>query len=463
MGSHDAYCPSVSAADFFGARPNFLGMTDTSSKGRPVSVPANRARRLAGLGGMASAIAGNMAAQGLRRLATGQRPDPRSLLLTPGNAARIADQLARMRGAAMKVGQLISMDAGEMLPPELAAILARLREDADYMPPKQLRQVLNANWGDGWLKHFRKFDVRPIAAASIGQVHRAHTKDGRDLAIKVQYPGVARSIDSDVQNVAALIRLSGLLPKGLDINPLLEEAKSQLKDEADYQRERDQILQFQRLLCDVDGFALPTPHDDLTTQNVLAMSFLPGHPIERLDTAAQSVRDSVATRLMDLMFREIFQFGAIQSDPNFANYRYDPQTDMIALLDFGAARPVPDAVARDYAKLFRDAQAGKDLTDTAISLGFFSETTQPHHQQMVLGMLDMVFDPLRTGGVFDFGNRHLAAELNRAGMAMAEERDFVHVPPIETLFLQRKFGGLYLLCTRLGARVDIGAMVEKYL
>ncbi len=438
-------------------------MTDLSSKGRPVTVPASRARRLAGLGGMASGIAGNMAAQGIRQLATGQRPELRDLLLTPQNASKIADQLARMRGAAMKVGQLISMDAGEMLPPELAQILSRLRADADYMPPKQLKQVLNANWGQDWLRQFKKFDVRPIAAASIGQVHRAQTRDGRDLAIKVQYPGVARSIDSDVQNVAALIRMSGLLPKGLDIDPLLDEAKAQLRDEADYLRERDQIRHFERLMQGTDGFTLPSPHDDLTTQNILTMTFLPGHPIEDLETAPQALRDSVAQRLMDLMFREVFQFGAIQSDPNFANYRYDPETDQIVLLDFGAARPVPEKVANDYGRLFRDAQAGRDLTDIAIALGFFNAETQDKHQKMVLGMLDLVFAPLQRDGIFNFSDPTLSRKMNEAGMAMAEERDFVHVPPIETLFLQRKFGGLYLLCTRLKARVDIGAMVDMYL
>ena len=417
---------------------------------------------MTGLGAMASGIAGNMAAEGIRQLASGQRPELRDLLLTPHNATRIADQLARMRGAAMKVGQLISMDAGEILPPELAQILSRLRADADYMPPKQLKQVLTANWGDGWLKRFAKFDVRPIAAASIGQVHRAQTRDGRDLAIKVQYPGVARSIDSDVQNVARLIKMSGLLPKALDIDPLLDEAKAQLHDEADYLRERDQIQKFQSLLNKSPGFVLPTPHDDLTTSNILAMTFLPGSPIETLESASQELRDSVVDRLMDLMFREVFEFGAIQSDPNFANYRYDAETDQIVLLDFGAARPVPLSVAQDYGALFRHALAGEPLHDSTLALGFFAEDTEAHHQRMVLEMLDIVFGPLRANGVFDFSDRSLAQQMRAAGMAMAEDRSFVHVPPIETLFLQRKFGGLYLLASRLKARVNVGALIDRY-
>lgn len=437
-------------------------MNELTSKARAVPVPASRTRRLTGLGAMASGIAGNMAAEGIRQLASGQRPELRDLLLTPHNATRIADQLARMRGAAMKVGQLISMDAGEMLPPELAQILSRLRADADYMPPKQLKQVLTANWGDGWLKRFAKFDVRPIAAASIGQVHRAETRDGRDLAIKVQYPGVARSIDSDVQNVARLIKMSGLLPKALDIDPLLEEAKAQLHDEANYLRERDQIERFQALLDNSAGFVLPTPHDDLTTSNILAMTYLPGSPIETLEAASQELRDSVVGRLMDLMFREIFEFGAIQSDPNFANYRYNAEADQIVLLDFGAARPVPTSIAHSYGALFRGALAGEPLRESALALGFFAEDTEARHQKMVLEMLDIVFSPLRANGVFDFGDRSLAQQMTAAGMAMAEDRSFVHVPPIETLFLQRKFGGLYLLASRLKARVNVGALIDRY-
>ena len=118
------------------------------------------------------------------------------LLQTPANTLRLTEGLSHLRGAALKLGQMLSMDTGVVLPDELTAILGRMRDDARHMPPKQVQSVLNAEWGPGWYTRFARFDVRPFAAASIGQVHRAILPDGRDLAIKVQYPGVRASIRS---------------------------------------------------------------------------------------------------------------------------------------------------------------------------------------------------------------------------------------------------------------------------
>ncbi|MFN2305442.1 MAG: AarF/UbiB family protein, partial [Paracoccaceae bacterium] len=170
-------------------------------------------------GGIASGIAGGVAANGARALARGQRPDMSQLLLTPANIGRLTNGLSDLRGAALKLGQMLSMDTGLVLPEDLTAILARMRDDARHMPPKQLQSVLNAEWGQGWYSRFARFDVRPFAAASIGQVHFATTHDGRNLAIKVQYPGVAASIDSDVDNMATLLRTPGILPRGIDLSP----------------------------------------------------------------------------------------------------------------------------------------------------------------------------------------------------------------------------------------------------
>lgn len=219
-----------------------LCMSDgRGGRGRPSPVPTHRLARLAGLGALTTGIATRTILEGARRLSRGELPKPSDLLLTPGNILRVSDELSRMRGAALKLGQLLSMDAGDFLPGELAGLLERLRADADFMPPRQLNSVLVSNWGPDWRKRFSRFETRPLAAASIGQVHRATTVDGRDLAIKVQYPGVAKSIDSDIANVISLFRLSGIAPPAPVLARLGAEARKQLHEEADYLREADNI------------------------------------------------------------------------------------------------------------------------------------------------------------------------------------------------------------------------------
>ncbi|TCO73592.1 ABC1 kinase family protein [Rhodovulum euryhalinum] len=440
-------------------------MPDPKSDSRALAVPSGRLNRLARFGALTSNIAGNMALHGVRQVAQGKRPKASDLLLTPANARKVADQLAHMRGAAMKVGQLISMDAGDMLPPELAEIMARLRADAHYMPGGQLKKVLTEAWGADWLKRFDKFQVRPIAAASIGQVHRAQTKDGRDLAIKVQYPGVRRSIDSDVNNVAALMRFSGVMPRELDIAPMLDEAKRQLHEEADYEREGRYMRRFGELLADAPDFVVPQLQDDLTTRDVLAMTYVEGVPIETLVDAPQAERDRVMGLLIGLLFRELFEFRLMQTDPNFANYRYQPETGRVVLLDFGASRDFAPEMAAQFKALMRAGLSGdRDAVRRAIlDIGFFAEDTAAHHQTTMLDMFEMSMEPIRRPGAFDFADNDLAMRMRDAGMELGADRDFWHIPPMDTLFMQRKFGGFYLLASRLKARVDLRAIIERYL
>ncbi|GAA4423869.1 AarF/ABC1/UbiB kinase family protein [Acidovorax lacteus] len=429
------------------------------------AVPSGRIGRLARMGGLATGLASGMVAEGLRRWSQGDRPSARELLLTPANARRVADQLAQLRGAAMKVGQLLSMDAGELLPPELSDILARLRSDAKPMPLGQMDEVLTAAWGAGWDQRFAQFGFTPIAAASIGQVHRARMQDGRDLAIKVQYPGIARSIDSDVDNVALLLRMSGLLPRGLDVAPLLAEAKRQLHEEADYRREAECLERFAALLQGDDAFVLPRTESALCGPTVLAMDYLASEPLESLAHADAAQRDAAATQLLRLLFRELFEFGWVQTDPNFANYRVQPGTGRIVLLDFGATRRYGPAVAGGYQRLLRaardDDRAG--VAQAAEAIGYFGTAIVPAQREAVVDLFLTACEPLRTPGAYDFGASDLAARIRDAGMALSMERDFWHTPPADAIFLHRKLGGLYLLAARLKARVPVQALVSPWL
>ena len=438
---------------------------DDNPKRRHRAIPSSRAARLGAFGRLAGGVASGMLGEGARRLARGERPRMRDLVLTPGNVGRLADRLSHLRGAAMKLGQMISMDAGDLLPPELAAILAQLRSQAHRMPPEQLRRVLDSEWGPDWRRRFARFNATPIAAASIGQVHRATLPDGRELAIKVQYPGVRESINSDVDNVATLLRVSGVLPRELDLAPLLTEAKRQLHEEADYEREAAQMTRFGDWLDGHADYVVPRPFPELTTARVLAMDFIDGIPIEALADAPQEQRDAAMRDLMALVLREMFEFGAMQTDPNFANYRFQPDTGRLVLLDFGAARDVDPATAQGYRSLLSAGLSGdRDaVREAARAAGFLGEAAVARHRPLVDRMIDIVVTEMNRPGPFDFGDRGFVEVLREQGMEMAADRSTWHIPPVETLFVQRKVSGTALLAARLEARVDVRELVRPYL
>lgn len=434
-----------------------------ASKG--LRVPSGRLSRIARFGNMATGIAGSMLLDGARQLASGRRPTIGELLMTPANALRVTLQLGQMRGAAMKLGQLISMDTGDFLPPELTDIFARLRADAQHMPPAQLNMVMTRHWGKDWRGQFTRFDDTPIAAASIGQVHRALTLDQQDVAIKIQYPGVRRSIDSDVDNVAALLRLSNLLPKTLDVTTLLEEAKRQLHEEADYAREGAYLKRFGELLVDTPEYAVPAFYAPLSGKNVLAMSFIDSVPIESMISAPQAERDRIMTLLIELVVRELFEFRLMQTDPNFANYRYDPITRQVVLLDFGATRALPQSMVTKYRTLLKMGIKGdKDgVLAAVLDIGFMNRQTTQQNSLEIDRLITTAINMIQQPGPFDFGRTDFITDIRDEGMTIAADRRNWHIPPSDTLFVQRKLGGVFLLASRFKARVDVNRILARYM
>ena len=433
---------------------------DLSGREHGRSVPSGRLARLGTFGRLAGGVAGGMLAEGARRLAAGERPRLGDLVLTPANAARVADRLSHLRGAAMKLGQMISMDAGDMLPAELSTILARLRNQAYRMPPQQLDGVLRAEWGGDWRRRLR-LEATPVAAASIGQVHRATLPDGRVLAVKVQYPGVAESIDADVDNVATLLRVSSLLPPTLDLKPLLAEAKRQLREEADYVREGEQMRAYRERLTGDARYVVPALEEALTTRRVLAMEFVEGRPVESLAEADQAVRDGAMTALLSLVLAELFTFGVMQTDPNFANYRWQPGADgsggRLVLLDFGATRTVPPETAAAYRRLI-EAGLARDLDrvrDVAVETGFLGAEAVARHGAAIDRMVGAIDAAMNRPGPFDFGDRAFVPVIREEARALIADRATWHVPHAETLFVQRKVSGTALLAARLKAKVDV--------
>ena len=439
-------------------------MTEGGPRWQLRALPRGRAARFGQFGRLTGGIAGGMLAEGARRLAEGRRPRMRDMLLTPDNFNKLTDRLSHLRGAAMKLGQMISLDAGDMLPPELTEILASLRERAHFMPPAELEKLILREWGADWRAHFTRFDAIPIAAASIGQVHRATARDGRELAIKFQYPGVRESIDSDIDNVSTLLRLSGLLPASLDLKPLMAEAKHQLHEEADYRREGEQMERFGALLADRPDLLVPERLVELSSDSVLAMTFVSGTPIENLVTAPQPVRNEVARKLIELVLREMFEFGLMQTDPNFANNRWQADTGRLVLLDFGATRAIEPETVKAYRTMLASGLAGNrdGLRSAALDAGIVGRGAVTFHHQSIDEMIEIVLGEISRPGEFDFGDRRFVTALKARGLDVAADQRAWHLPPADILFTQRKISGTALLAARLKARVDVRSLVASY-
>ena len=429
------------------------------------AVPRSRVRRMGKLARLAGGVAGNMLAHGARQMASGQRPRAKDLLMTPANARRLTRQLSEMRGAAMKLGQILSMDSGDFLPKELADILATLRNSAYTMPEHQLEEMLQSAFGEGYGAKLKNFERRPFAAASIGQVHRLQTRDGRDAVLKIQYPGVRESIDSDVDNLAALLRFSGLLPKHIDLKPLLAEVKVQLREEADYEQEAKYLNAFVRALGEDERFCLPRVIPSLTSERILGMTYVPGEPIEQVFEESQEERDRVMSLMLELLLVEMFELRLVQTDPNFANYRYDPETGQVVLLDFGASRRFKAAFTHAYRDLLKATIDGdrEAMAAAASRAGYQMGPEGSRYRETLLDLALIVLDPIRRDEAYDFGS----SELPRQASGMAEEmqsfREFWEAPPVDAAYVHRKIVGLFMMASRLSARVNVNALLRPWL
>ncbi len=432
---------------------------------RQAAVPRNRAARIFRLGRLASGVAVSAIGQGAKRWIGGQRPAASELLLSSGNAERIARQLAEMRGAAMKVGQLLSMEAGEWLPPEMTEMLSILRDDAYRMPDRDLERVLQQAWGARWRQRFAYFDAEPFAAASIGQVHEARHLDGRRLAVKVQYPGIVDSIDSDIANLRRLLQVFGLVPPGLDLDALLDIARSQLHEEADYRLEARNLRLYRERLRGEKSFRLPEVIDELSDGSVLAMTYLEGERIESLTALEPVRRERVLNALIDLTLKEFLHWGLVQSDPNFANFLFDPEGDTIGLLDFGALRINDPARAAGFAALLEAALERNPggIIDAAAEIGYLRAGDDFSDKLALADLIQTAAEPALHPGSYDFAASTLARRLADKLLHLRRREAFQRLPPADVMFLHRKLAGIYLLCRRVNARLDVRSRVVAML
>jgi predicted unusual protein kinase regulating ubiquinone biosynthesis (AarF/ABC1/UbiB family) len=283
--------------------------------------------------------------------------------------------------------------------------------------------------------------------------------------LKVQYPGVAASIDSDVDNIASLLRFSGLLPADIDIQPLLDDAKVQLKDEADYLKEAGFLEAFGKLLREDERFVLPEVLPELTHRNVLAMTYVNGSPVDALLDVSQAERDRVMTALFELMLLELFELKLMQTDPNFANYQYRRETGEIVLLDFGATRRFKAGFANNYKRLARAAIAGDEekLVSAAERLGYAMGEEGSEYRELVLQFLALAMEPLCQDVIYDFSRSDMARNISRLAEDVTQFKHAWQAPPTDAIYFHRKLGGMFMLATRLKARVNVHQLIQRWL
>ncbi len=436
-----------------------------ASKVTSKRMPTHRLERGLTTAGMALTLGRHIMGGVARDVLQGQRPDIARAALTPQSLTDVVGSLKTLRGAAMKFGQLVSLDDSLVLSPELAQIFAQLRADGYAMPPKQLKSVLTAQWGAGWHRQFARFDPVPFAAASIGQVHRAQLHDGRDVAVKVQFPDVDRTLHGDLASLRRILKTSHLLPKGFDLEYYMDLCTDQLVQETDYQREADNIARMRRLFAGHRGVIIPQVMQDLSTPAILTMTYEQGHDLSHLRDMPMGQRGAIARILLDVVLAEIFDHGFVQSDPNLANFKVSMDGTSLILLDFGSCVTVHP----DTGRLYRDMAAAvvarnrAQLWDVFDRAGLFPADLTPADRDWIADVMDTALGDVSDQGWVNFATAQVFDHLDVNDIARYSRMVPAGRVAGDFIFIQRKLAGLVFFLRSLGGDVPILPLVSKHL
>lgn len=397
-------------------------------------------------------------------------------------AAEIARELGRLKGSAMKVGQLLSVYGERLLPPQVNSLLKCLQSNAPPLEWRVIERRLQEELGD----RLDELEVNPvpIAAASIGQVHAATVKtSGQQLALKIQYPSVERAVLSDLRALKTMATLGPLLlpgvPGGLQLDDLFNEIDAMLKRELDYEQEADSVERYRLRLKDDSRFAIPRVHHRWTTSRVLAVDRICGHRFDSEEVQSLSLerRNRLAQALLELYLRELFEFGFVQTDPHVGNYRVrlagettcDGQAiseDTVVLIDFGAVREFTPPFLELYRRLigssYRDDRQA--VLQVGLEIGFLLADDPVDLQSAFYDFCRLVVEPFNVDAdaTYDWRGNCLPERLARQLTTMIGTRG-LRAPPAEVLFLDRKSSGLYVLLGVLGAKTMSRPLLEKAL
>lgn len=447
-------------------KPSVRPRQTLSPTAKAQEVPATRLQRMVSFGTLGIGLGVGTVAEytrrtlGLKKQSLGDTFD--NMFLTKANAERIVSTLCKVRGAALKIGQILSIQDDTVISPELQTVFERVRQSADFMPTWQVEKVLVSELGHDWRNKLATFEDRPFAAASIGQVHHATSLNGQDVAIKIQYPGVATGIQSDVENLVGIMKVWNIFPKGMFIDNLVEVAKRELAWEVDYIREAECTRKYRKLIEPYSDYYVPAVIDELSTQQVFTSEMVEGVPVDKCTTMDMETREHICKLIMCLCLKELFVFRYMQTDPNWSNFFYNTNSKKLVLLDFGACREYDKPFMDKYIEVIYAASKGdrNKILHLSKEMGFLtgyeSKIMEEAHVDAVM-VLGQVFD--KNNKYYDFGGQDVTKRIQSLVPTILDHR--LCPPPEEIYSLHRKLSGIFLLCAKLQVKINCRDMFRE--
>src|SRR5680860_34265 len=412
--------------------------------------------------------------------------DERHRAMLSKQARLLVDELGQLKGSVVKIGQVMALYGEHFLPEEVTEVLHTLEDQTTSLEWPAIERVLKAELGSEQLAEL-DIDMEPIGAASLGQVHRAFRRsDNLELVLKVQYPGVADAVDSDLNAVAQLLRVARLVRFGPEFEDWLEEVRQMMHREVDYHLEARTTEKFRQMLADDPRFVVPRVLPEYSSAQVIASTYEHGHSInsDLVRDLSLARRSDLGKAALELFFQELFVWGEIQTDPNFGNYRIriagedgeGVEYDRIVLLDFGAvqiySREFLDPVIQMIQASYEDDLDA--VIDGGVKLRFMSRDW-PKEVLETFGKVCMsVLEPLSSDheswpdyavndkGQYRWKQSDLPSRVARQAARSAISRYF-RVPPSEFVFLNRKLIGVYTFIAVLYSEFNGEPLLRKYL